>query len=294
MRARLHRCALIGNQNVLFSKKPLANLLRGTNKPENCPSRDLEPSLTSPLFSEGSRRPAKTCWKRNRLTVSPLLFSDGELLRGASREREREETHSEMATAWSGWRVWLSLLVLTWAAALRASPLSPATAGDKTSANGAKNDHTLPLLQLRSATHTAGDSETGPKITTSKHPDTKQTEIGRTYASTIAAVTNGDSPKLEPNVSAPQHCTDDFQCYSQNSNFSIPPSLVYCKNRTCVCNNCFVLINNTCAQKKCHHFNNASGKCVDERKSQKILLILSVFLSSTGSANLYIGQKVLG
>ena len=94
----------------------------------------------------------------------------------------------------------------------------------------------------------------------------------------------------------PEHpCTEDKDCYPKESeNYTIPSDLVSCKEQTCVCVDCFYSLNDTCAVRGCHHYDNDTGKCVDERKSLKKVLILSVFLSSTGTANSYIGQSTLG
>ena len=114
-----------------------------------------------------------------------------------------------------------------------------------------------------------------------------QTDQGTTYS----AVNN----ELQ-NVHIPEYpCTDDFSCYpEENWNDTIPSKYVSCQNRTCMCNDCFYSLNDTCAVKKCHRFENDTGSCVDDRKSQKEILILSIFLSSTGAANSYIGQNTLG
>ena len=60
-----------------------------------------------------------------------------------------------------------------------------------------------------------------------------------------------------------------------------------------MCSDCFVLYNNSCQINVCWNWTD-SGHCVDDRRSQKTTVLLSAFLSSTGAANFYIGQYLLG
>lgn len=90
-------------------------------------------------------------------------------------------------------------------------------------------------------------------------------------------------------------CTTDKDCYPPNlQNTTIPPKYINCDNSSalCQCNDCFIRENDTCALAKCHNWSNV--QCVDQRRSQKTAFLLSVFLSSTGAANFYIGQYDLG
>jgi len=90
-------------------------------------------------------------------------------------------------------------------------------------------------------------------------------------------------------------CTTDEDCYPPNlPNTTIPPKYIHCDNSSglCQCNYCFIRENDTCALARCHNWNNV--QCVDKRRSQKTAFLLSVFLSSTGAANFYIGQYDLG
>ena len=220
-----------------------------------------------------------------------------------------------MAVAQSG-LVWLCLVCLSWSAAVRGSPL-PATTGDKNSPNSAKSDQTIPLIELSTsstkARHATGEYQIGPQndhsvpkatreyqiIPQNDHSvpkDFKQREIG-----TLATYTSQDSTAVTTgvvhNAMIPKYsCTLDSQCHPAGSNYTIPSNLVRCDNvtGTCVCNECFSLWNDTCSVKRCHHFDEPSGVCEDNKKSQKTLLVLSVFLSSTGAANFYIGQEALG
>lgn len=61
----------------------------------------------------------------------------------------------------------------------------------------------------------------------------------------------------------------------------------------CLCHDCFELWNDICHLKLCQNFVSEQG-CIDSRKSQIEVVLLSAFLSSIGAANFYIGQYVLG
>ena len=92
-----------------------------------------------------------------------------------------------------------------------------------------------------------------------------------------------------------QPCHGDRDCYpAKYMNISIPQQLIKCRNTVCVCKDCFVLLNDTCVDAPCHDYNEHSQDCEDLRRSQKTALLLSVFLSSIGAANFYIGQYGLG
>jgi hypothetical protein len=120
---------------------------------------------------------------------------------------------------------------------------------------------------------------------TSENRDT-QPDRGTTYSS-VHELQNVHTPEYP--------CTTDFSCYPKEYvNDTIPYEFVMCRNGTCVCQDCFYRLNDTCEKRKCHHFENDTRSCVDDRKSQKDILILSIFLSSTGAANSYIGQDTLG
>jgi hypothetical protein len=222
-----------------------------------------------------------------------------------------------MAVAQSG-LVWLCLMCLTWSATVRGSPL-PATTGDKNSPNSAKSDQTIPLIELSTsstkARHATGEYQIGPQNDHSVPKATREYQIGpqndqsvpndfkQSKIGTLATYTSQDSTAVttgvlhDANPMRPKYsCTLDSQCHPPDSNYTIPSNLVRCNNvtGTCVCNDCFSLWNDTCAVKRCHRFDENSGVCEDKRESQKTLLVLSVFLSSTGAANLYIGQEGLG
>ena len=66
----------------------------------------------------------------------------------------------------------------------------------------------------------------------------------------------------------------------------------------CECADCFMLDEQgQCSSTLCPDFqyNNGSGVCAtDQRQTQLTAFLLSLFLSSTGAANFYIGQSALG
>ena len=83
-------------------------------------------------------------------------------------------------------------------------------------------------------------------------------------------------------------CYYDFQCYI---NFSAPFTFVQCINGSCSCKDCFELgKDGLCRVSKCYSYNNITRSCADERKSQLIAFLLSLFLSGVGAANFYINQ----
>ena len=65
----------------------------------------------------------------------------------------------------------------------------------------------------------------------------------------------------------------------------------------CDCNDCFERGDNvTCVQSSCdeYSYDEAELECKDDRPKQLTALLLSVFISSTGAANFYIGRDDLG
>ena len=101
------------------------------------------------------------------------------------------------------------------------------------------------------------------------------------------------SPKV--NVHQLRLCANARDCYPPNLAMSaVPTNLINCTNGICVCNECFVLMNDTCAAADCFHYSSGSQKCDDRHKSQSTTFYLSLFLSSVGAANFYIGQNELG
>lgn len=90
-------------------------------------------------------------------------------------------------------------------------------------------------------------------------------------------------------------CNISEDCFPKKVG-NVPDDLIHCDSSSglCVCSSCFELFNDTCRLKKCQQFQENPLKCIDNRKSQKIVLLLSAFLSSIGAANFYIGQYTLG
>lgn len=96
-------------------------------------------------------------------------------------------------------------------------------------------------------------------------------------------------------------CLSDEDCIPleyHHNNITIPPSLISCDTSTglCECQQCFVRKNDVCEVNRnaCNRYLAESQECSDDRKSQKIALLLSFFLSAAGAANFYIGQNLLG
>ena len=96
-------------------------------------------------------------------------------------------------------------------------------------------------------------------------------------------------------------CTvgNNSQCVDGGAT-GVPQSLVECATGgVCVCNECFELDSTgRCTQNMMcpdeYYFSRDTGACVDERPSQLTAFLLSLFLSSTGAANFYIGRNGLG
>ena len=90
-------------------------------------------------------------------------------------------------------------------------------------------------------------------------------------------------------------CNASADCVpSHLSGHNISMTLISCNNNKCNCSKCFDLFNETCQLNKCQAYDTASSQCIDNRKSQKEVVILSAFLSSTGAANFLIGHYLLG
>lgn len=126
--------------------------------------------------------------------------------------------------------------------------------------------------------------------------DTKDDHTLPQYG-TIAKTSENEQTVVNLDFNLPRYqCTTANDCYPKDSaNDSIPAELVNCtETHTCMCSNCFYSLNDSCAVLKCHYFQNSTGKCVDDRKSQKAIFLSSFFLSSIGYANFAIGQNALG
>ncbi len=93
-------------------------------------------------------------------------------------------------------------------------------------------------------------------------------------------------------------CVSNISCLDSQFGTNVPSDLVHCNTDSglCVCSQCFVRINNTCEviAPLCRNYSLDTRQCVEHRKSQETTFLLSVFLSSVGAANFYIGDYVLG
>ena len=151
---------------------------------------------------------------------------------------------------------------------------------------------TWPLMLANPIRHTR-ENQILPTGTKDDHTAPHDTRDSTTYGPVDTHQTNAVSNRV---LGLPEYpCTTNLNCYPKDIvNYTIPTKFIHCQNQTCVCTDCFYSLNDSCVVKECHHFENDSGECVDERKSQKTVFLLSVFLSATGSANSYIGQATLG
>lgn len=108
------------------------------------------------------------------------------------------------------------------------------------------------------------------------------------------AVVAGSCLCLSPRQD-PGSCSNNTDCYPPGLR-AIPDSLVECEAASCVCRSCFEL-NETSGRcqvdEPCQSYDDASRECDDDRRSQKIAFLLSVFLSCTGAANFYIERLEL-
>lgn len=78
---------------------------------------------------------------------------------------------------------------------------------------------------------------------------------------------------------------------------SAPMELVDCIEGQCVCQDCFMINDSTGQCRICseYSYRNGSNSCgLDNRPSQLTAFLLSLFLSSTGAANFYIGRNDIG
>ena len=95
-----------------------------------------------------------------------------------------------------------------------------------------------------------------------------------------------------------QSCTNDSECVpTEFPTANVPSELVSCVDGACLCLQCFTpnTTSGLCAlHRPCFDYDYLRDECVDNRKSRETALLLSIFLSSSGAANFYIGQNVLG
>ena len=93
-------------------------------------------------------------------------------------------------------------------------------------------------------------------------------------------------------------CMSNQNCTPPQFN-NVPDTLVQCDSQNlCLCEECFTLNATTgrCDIDSCidYYYDSTTRMCVDDRPSQLTAFLLSLFLSSTGAANFYIGQTGLG
>ena len=94
-------------------------------------------------------------------------------------------------------------------------------------------------------------------------------------------------------------CQNNSNCYPLNITgigLNIPSGQVSCGLQgQCVCSgNCFTLNGSICGYSKCGWYDPNSATCNSLAKSQTTAFLLSLFVSSLGVANFYIGQNGLG
>ena len=90
-------------------------------------------------------------------------------------------------------------------------------------------------------------------------------------------------------------CSNNIDCLAENVTSIVPSRYVECDGGVCVCTECFERDDNgTCSivSPGCYYFENS--ECVDNRRSQLVAFLLSLFLGEVGAANFYIGQNGLG
>ena len=88
-------------------------------------------------------------------------------------------------------------------------------------------------------------------------------------------------------------CNNNSDCYS---NATVPSSLVECFSSVCRCMECFERGSDgrcTIEFPTCYFYNSGTLSCQDDRRSQLVAFLLSLFLSGVGAANFYIGQTGL-
>ena len=94
-------------------------------------------------------------------------------------------------------------------------------------------------------------------------------------------------------------CQNSSNCYPANltaAGLTVPSDQISCGlQRQCICSgNCFILNGSICGYSKCGWYTPNSGTCNSLKKSQTTAFLLSLFVSSLGVANFYIGQNGLG
>eukprot|EP00731_Ephydatia_muelleri_P002390 Em0001g2390a len=84
--------------------------------------------------------------------------------------------------------------------------------------------------------------------------------------------------------------------YQKQTLVAVPSDYIKCESYNCICSsNCFKLNGFICDFSVCGQYSNATNICTtaSDLKDQKTAFLLSLFLSSTGAANFYIGRNDL-
>ena len=88
-------------------------------------------------------------------------------------------------------------------------------------------------------------------------------------------------------------CQNNSNCYPDG--ITSPISYISCVQGKCICSgSCFTLNGPICGFSKCGSYDSNTGICTSFAKSQTVAFLLSLFVSSVGAANFYIGQNGLG
>ena len=88
---------------------------------------------------------------------------------------------------------------------------------------------------------------------------------------------------------------NDTLCYPENIT-AVPRSLIECVVDVCSCSECFEQGSDgrcTIEFPNCYDYNRGTASCEDDRRSQLVAFLLSLFLSGVGAANFYVGQTSL-
>eukprot|EP00731_Ephydatia_muelleri_P002392 Em0001g2392a len=90
-------------------------------------------------------------------------------------------------------------------------------------------------------------------------------------------------------------CLKNSDCYP-TALVAVPSDYIKCESYNCICSsNCFKLNGFICDFSVCGQYSNVTNNCTtaSDLKDQKTAFLLSLFLSSTGAANFYIGRNDL-
>eukprot|EP00731_Ephydatia_muelleri_P002407 Em0001g2407a len=93
-------------------------------------------------------------------------------------------------------------------------------------------------------------------------------------------------------------CLNNTDCYpTVLKGSAVPSDFIKCESNNCICSgNCFKLNGFICDFSVWGEYSNATNTCTtaSDLKDQKTAFLLSLFLSSIGAANFYIGRNDLG